>query len=208
MRPATPPFVCGQHPGVRRPDCQPCVVTRRNYDRWYNLHVLTNGPRLVDASDCAARIRDHLGHHWSPGHLVHLFGVTDSALRDVAAGTQGRITREHAERIMRLWPTFANAPDKALVPALPTIRRVQALYALGYTRRQHIDPMVPSTNVSYVLRARQVHLRTHRDVAAGYKALAGTPGPSAVTRARAATAGYLPPAAWDDIDNLYALPVA
>lgn len=178
------------------------------YDRWYDEQVRTVGPRMVDAAPAGARIRDHHAHHWSNGHLAHVFAIKDTTLRDVAAGRQDRITRDYADRIMRRWPTFANAPDDALVPVIPTRRRIEALHALGYTRRQHIDPMVPTNNVSQLLRGDRVHIATHRAIAAGYAALAGTPGPSALTRSRAATAGFLPPAAYDDIDNLYAAPVA
>ena len=86
------------------------------------------------------------------------------------------------------------------------IRRIRALQALGWTRRQiaiqagydgNSDPFNyflyrPGTGVTPEVYAR---------IVAVYERLSGTPGPSEATRAWARREGHPPPLAWDDIDN-------
>jgi hypothetical protein len=87
-----------------------------------------------------------------------------------------------------------------LVPARGTTRRLQALLAIGWTH-----PLMTERCGLYtgLLLRSQAHVttRNHQIIAALYDRLCMTPGPSQVTRLRAAKKGYAPPLAWDDIDR-------
>lgn len=91
-----------------------------------------------------------------------------------------------------------------------TRRRVQALAALGW-RWQDI---AARTGTSYqsvqrlALLDQAVHVATVERIRAVYDQLSATPGPSELTRRRAAAKGWVPPLAWDDdtIDDPNALP--
>lgn len=84
-----------------------------------------------------------------------------------------------------------------------TIRRIQALYAIGWTA-QDIGTAAGLSNPRRV-RAIANQARVGHDMAAAidraYRALCMKPGPSAVNRERAKIEGWAPPLAWDDIDH-------
>lgn len=90
-----------------------------------------------------------------------------------------------------------------LLSPIGTQRRIQALMALGWTggeiaRRAGWDSR---RRVNQLLARRQIRPETAKRIAGIYSELAGTPGPSPVGRARSRAAGYMPPQAWNDIDN-------
>ncbi len=102
-----------------------------------------------------------------------------------------------------------NRQPPAHVPGVGTARRLQALAALGYpwvalAPRLHVSP----TRVRQL--ADVVDGVVHRDTAAKVSAvfteLAATPGPSKYARTVAARNGWVPPLAWDDIDDPAAEP--
>lgn len=87
--------------------------------------------------------------------------------------------------------------------AQPIVRRLRALYALGWTA-EHIAKAGGWSRAESVHRLAQVKYvtsPTREKVYRAYAALSGKRGPSDATRARAVAAGYAPPLAWDDIDR-------
>jgi len=92
------------------------------------------------------------------------------------------------------------------VPGLGTARRVQALAAIGWTFAEigsRFPEPVGDRAVQKLIyhHDRRVHVATANRIALIYAELSGRPGPSPITRARAAARGWPPPLAWDDIDD-------
>lgn len=101
------------------------------------------------------------------------------------------------------WELMQGKPPR-LVDAQGTRRRLQALYAIGWTG-QHIadttgirQPQV--TRISSG-RAQKVTQATAAAITKAYAELSGKPGPSNLNRVAASRKNWAPPLAWDDIDN-------
>lgn len=98
------------------------------------------------------------------------------------------------------------------VDATGTARRLQALAAIGWPSDE-LGRRLGCTDVAIQQWRRRrypvVYRRNARRVAALYDRLSATPGPSSVTRARAARSGWVPPLLWEgiDIDDPAAAPV-
>jgi DNA-binding CsgD family transcriptional regulator len=94
--------------------------------------------------------------------------------------------------------------DAALQPTLGTSRRLQALVAIGYTQTALAQRIgwTPS-NFTTLIHARHpyVHHTTATAVDELYQELSGTPGGNSRAQAIARRHGWMPPLAWDDIDN-------
>lgn len=204
--------------------CTPCVDAhnareqRRNKLKAYGRY--DNG--LVDV----APVREHvlmLGEYGiGYKRVAQLCGFKSSTpVRTIIWGRQDpgprygemqkRVKRETAEKILAIQPTIDNMGDGAKVPAVGTHRRIQALAARGWSlsklsRRLDID--IP--NFWTMMRRDHVLAATHRRVAALYEELWDQAPPNhewhdkaAYTRSKnyARKRGWLPPAAWDDIDD-------
>ncbi len=111
-----------------------------------------------------------------------------------------------AYKIMKVSTTVTRTVD-----ATGTTRRLQALQALGWTGRvigQHLG--VCQRRAATLISGQAATVEPHivDRVHVLYDTLAMTPGPSAITRARAAANGWVPPLAWDDdtIDDPTAVP--
>jgi transcriptional regulator with XRE-family HTH domain len=97
--------------------------------------------------------------------------------------------------------------------AVGTMRRLQALAALGWTPEDLAEQL--GMHPSYVKdlrinrRANRVNTSTVEKVTDLFERLSATPGPSVRTRQHAERQGWAPPLAWDDdaIDNPDAKPV-
>lgn len=90
------------------------------------------------------------------------------------------------------------------IPSTGTIRRLQALAALGWPSHEIAARLgCDRTSVEHLRRqARPVVLAiTAAKIAGVYDELCMTPGPSPVSRRRALEKGWVPPLAWDDIDH-------
>ena len=97
-----------------------------------------------------------------------------------------------------------------LIDARGTLRRLQALAALGHTRADIAAAGDVSFNLLNNTATRiaaapsdkaRVRATTAAAVDRAYRALHMTPGSSQATAAHAARHGWAPPMAWDDIDN-------
>ncbi|OMC41895.1 hypothetical protein A5742_31435 [Mycolicibacterium fortuitum] len=88
------------------------------------------------------------------------------------------------------------------MPAIGTVRRIQALAAIGY-RISDLNPMLGRGRncVEQWIKRDVVSSDSAADVADLYRRLSMVPGPSELSRRRAAKRGWVPPLAWDDIDD-------
>ena len=96
-------------------------------------------------------------------------------------------------------------------PAAGTIRRIRALYAIGWPAAHLADELGISTSrLANLARQRTVHAGTAGRVRELYDRLSGTAGPSDRLAQRSLAWGYVPPIGWDDdtIDNPDAQPWA
>jgi hypothetical protein len=89
----------------------------------------------------------------------------------------------------------------AMIPAVGTARRLQALVAAGYTWKHLADYLGFTKNRAAYLGMTtegQVYRETADRVAKLYDRLSLTPGPSSYARTVAVRHGFRPPLAWDD----------
>ncbi len=163
-------------------------------------------PRLVDP----APVRHHV-------HALQAQGMSACGIAAAAGVSKVVVCRiakpEHTARVQSRVATAilavtgpldvldADAVPEAFVPRWHAVRRIEALLALGW---RHCDLRAESGVLTAVVlhqAGRWVTAPTHAAVCDAYERLCMTPGPSQRTRDRAARAGYLPPLAWDGIDD-------
>jgi hypothetical protein len=134
-----------------------------------------------------------------------------SARRHRPAIPAKRVSREYAAKILALKPEIAALDDNAVIPSRGTQRRIQALVARGWSMVQLANQAgLHRRTIGLITRQPTVHAGTHRRIAALYEALWDTEPDreTAVDKHSytlsinlAAARRWLPPLAWDDIDN-------
>lgn len=96
--------------------------------------------------------------------------------------------------------------DTAPRPQIGTLRRLRALCALGWSTEHlaaELGVIRSAVNNLMIYRdGRTVRPSTANAVAALYDRLSMTPGPSELSRSRAAAKGWAPPLAWDDDEDM------
>lgn len=132
--------------------------------------------------------------------------VSPGAVADILAGTHPTAQIRVARALMNvtLADVITRAGNTQYLPRWAAQRRIKALHAIGYTHAHitaHLKPGLRSANVANASNGPYLRATTWRDVDRVYRELAMTPGPSHLTRTRAATLGYQPPLAWDNIDD-------
>lgn len=160
--------------------------------------------------------------------VARLAGVGVTAARTILWGRQEpgrrkgelqkRIKRDTAEKILAVKPDFGSLAGGAVIPARGVHRRVQALVAIGWSQSKLCDHLGwDRGNWSLMMKRPGVMVRTHREVAALFDELWDQLPPRdthrdkiAFSRAKkhAKDRRWLPPLAWDDIDNDVEPPVA
>lgn len=180
---------------------------RKAYGRW-------TVDQDVDAADVIDKIRT-LRQAGMPLRLIaataELSPCTVSGLLD---GTIVTISAASASRIADLpTPTCwaLEAPDSVLVDSVGTVRRLQALAALGWSCGALAERLgTTSRALQPVVAGRTKHVKAQRARAVRdlYDALSMTVGQSARTVTAARRNGWVAPLAWDDdtIDDPAALP--
>jgi hypothetical protein len=124
---------------------------------------------------------------------------------------QKQVKRETAEALLAVKPSLELLAPNACIPARGVHRRVQALVARGWSQSKISERLgLHRGNFGVMMNANQVTVRRHLEVAALYEELWDQLPPHeewrdaiAYTRARghAKKRRWLPPLAWDDIDN-------
>ena len=162
-----------------------------------------------------------------PSHLIvcHLerIGITDrdasrrsginyTSIARIRNGTVATVRQDTARKLLALTAGPANS---GTIPAIGTVRRLQALAALGYTSEQIATHSgIPHGYVRKLMQATRptVNVATATRVLHSYDALAMKTPPAGWVadrqRRQAAGKGWPPPLAWDDdeIDNPNARP--
>lgn len=179
----------------------------------------------------AGPVREYLAYLGRSGigtrTVEQLTGVPRVTISGIRWGRIGRdgvwrpsqtVTADVASKILAVVPTLEVFADGASVNARGTVRRLQALHAIGWSFEAigaRIDRH--ASNVGRIVKATRVKAGTARRVAELYDELWATrPEPATpVERAMVARAvkharllGWVPPLAWDDIDDDDDVPTA
>lgn len=127
-------------------------------------------------------------------------------LADYAQDPHRQVTTTVAYKVLAVRSLLCG--DKALVDALATRRRVEALMAIGWaapTLAVRLD--LAANSLAPGRLTGKVRASTDRAVRDLYERLRWVPGPSMRTRQRARRDGFAPPTAWNrNIDDPRAMP--
>jgi hypothetical protein len=166
----------------------------------------------------AAPVREHLLRLRECGlgtrRVAELADIDRKRLQAILTGRPERGTGPQAKcrpaltiAVLAIEPTLDNLAPSALISSVGTLRRLQALIAIGWPQAQLAARLgQTAANFSALMRRNTVTVRLTRAVRRLYDALwdadplAHGVTAQAVSRARnaAAAAGWPPPAAWDD----------
>ena len=162
--------------------------------------------RLIDPAPVRTHIEGLLARGMSKRSIATAAGVSPTTVVRLVDGHYGLVQRRVARKILTVRgpETVLDRTDpsaETFVPALGARRRIRALLAMGWTHEAMLVHSGVRTAVTLNQVGQWITGAKHRRVDAMYEALAMTPGPSEVTRARASRLGYAPPLAWDNIDD-------
>ncbi|WP_428956151.1 helix-turn-helix domain-containing protein [Streptomyces sp. cg35] len=199
----TPARYRGTRNGSRPPcHCRPCVDSHTKACAERLLANSSGRSLRVPAGPVAEHITALLGRGMSRVQISIAAGVSKATVTNIAAGKNEKINRPVAEKILAVQPQIVRATDR--VPFIGTQRRIQALYAIGHGPASvSLATGVSAYNLWAIAAGERgaVTAATYRAIRAAYRQLICTPGHSARARKAAARNGWLPPAAWGDIDN-------
>ena len=144
-----------------------------------------------------------------PVTIARLSGVPHGALAKLVYGdrTRGlapskRIRPETEAKILAVQARLEYLAGGAKWPPLGTLRRVQALAAIGWSVAEQARRLgMPRLRLDRLDQREYVQARTARAVDALFRELCMTPGPSKRARLAAERQGWQSPLAWDDIDD-------
>lgn len=159
----------------------------------------------VPAGEVQAHVDALIEQGMSYQRIAAAAGVTERTVR----GMRGRSYVRGATAKAILAVNAAPKPLRAdLVPGVGTRRRVQALAAIGWPLTVQARRMGATTQQVWEFAHvdRPVSAVNHRRAEALFESLSATPGPSSRVRRMAAERGWVPPLAWDDIDDPDGLP--
>lgn len=203
--------------------CRPCSEHRMRHEA--NRRKQQAYGRYDSGLVDVAPVREHLLILGEFGigykRAAALAGVGVTAVRNVIWGRQDpgprkgemlrRIKRENAERILAVKPDISLLAPGHPIPARGTHRRIQALVARGWSQSKIAERIsMERSNFGMMMQRDQVTVSTHRTVAALFDELWDQLPPMDEWRDRAAYSRtirhaqdrrWLPPLAWDDIDN-------
>lgn len=182
-----------------------CVTAWIRYRKQWRLNKGRGNAHTTDAANARAHIATLEGKGWSRRAIAAEARVSKDLVTKIANG-QPKVRPATERRILAIDPrTIPHRPSERtvapFVPKIGTIRRIQALLAMGWPhhemqRRSGIaTTSVIRNNSLWVTRA------TYDAIATLYRELSQQAGPSPHTRGQALRLGYHSPADWDDIDN-------
>lgn len=208
--------------------CTPCSDAQNVEDRQRRLDNYLGAPRRIDAGP----VREHIAVLREAGigyrQLAALAEVSPSTISKLTVRDpnrkdglpQQKITPQAAEKILAVRASLENVTDGGLIDATGTLRRVQALHALGWSRRAiSIRLGVRHNALTQIGRRGRVTGRMARAVRDVYDDLWDEQPPAAthqeraaitVTLGRAAAHQWPVPAMWDDdqLDDPTAVPAS
>ncbi|MEU2960410.1 hypothetical protein [Streptomyces albidoflavus] len=179
---------------------EPCVKARYRYQVLLDLDHARGVRRWIDATQTRVWINRLLAHGWTRYQIAVASGIAADTVNRIAAGTP-TITRTTATAIQSI---RLSSPQRGMVPALGTVRRLRALAVIGWTNAGIAEASgvgAGTISLHSLGRADTIHADPARRIAGAYRRLVTQPGPSDIVRQRAAARGWHGPLAWEDIDD-------
>lgn len=193
--------------GVVHFDCYhpDCVAACARYQKRWKYERAHGLLRLTSAEGVRLHIATLRGNGWSLRSIAGASGLSPTTMSSIASAGQGKVARPTAAAIMAIDPTSlpqepSSQTTEPFVPRVGTVRRLQALMAIGYSHTDLAAAGIDSRNLLNQ-QGRWVTRTTHDNVAEKYRELSRRPGPTPRSARTAAKLGYHGPAAWDDIDR-------
>lgn len=188
--------------GCRRDECR---TADRNYRKHSELRRLRGVSGHVPGPLVAAHVRQVLDSGRTRLDIAAESGVSDRAIRYILGG-QRTVQRPKAAALLAVQPL----DEAARVDATGTIRRIQALAAVGWPIAWTAEQSGHSPAYLFAILAGDVPAvpsATARRIAALYRSHGNRPGNNTHTRSIARRNGWHSQAAWDDnIDDPNAKP--
>lgn len=195
--------------GCRQPECR---NAHRAYCKRYRNKTFNTGALREDAQTAARHCRKLAAQGWSERQIAQAADCDDRLIHNLLHGISQKVNPGITNKILSARPQDTGEAALGLVDATGTIRRAQALVALGYQMKD-IGAAINMTakQISRTLQGHHpyVHGRTAQGMAEIYETWSKQPGPCGKTRRTAAQRGWHGPEAWDDdIDDPQAQPNA
>lgn len=163
---------------------------------------------MVEAEPIRRHVNALMRLGWTQPTISLLHGhSTASQVRQIAIGTTelAQVRMDLLRAIPLTYHVPASLPDETKVPAAGAVRRVQSLLALGWTH-EHIREASGGFHSGRLLSdrvgpRRWISAGNWRRVDQAFRTLSARRGPNSRAAGMARGLGYVPPAAWDDIDD-------
>jgi DNA-binding NarL/FixJ family response regulator len=179
-----------------------CDTCRRDIRR--KAKLARNGRANINDQRAAAlqRLAEWENAGYSVGFMAQAAGIRKATLDRHIAGKRSQISHATARKIMA-----ANVDAVTVggfIPSVGTVRRLRALTVMGWSMSAIAERTGIKESTLHALRD-PAHRFTRpmyaKAVADAYEALSMTHGGCRYAATRAVRKGWLPPLAWDDIDD-------
>ena len=188
--------VCRDHPKCAA-GCEGCQAQNRAYLRaWKKGHRMGH---LVDSTPAREHIVTLVEAGYSLSSIARRSGVSLSAIYNLSRGVNPTIHVDTSEAILG-----TRAGDAVMVPAVGVHRRLQHLALMGWSTSRLAEELGVTQQMVSLLtagRTRETHVTTFERVVRFFSAHWQEDGGSTRAKGYARRNGYVPAAAWDDIDN-------
>lgn len=152
----------------------------------------------VAAEPTSEQLRSLLDQGASHRAIARALGASQAGIANITTGRQRFVESWTATHVAALTLPDVIPYETTGFPATGTLRRIQALLAIGWTHT-HLTRFTGVDTAGVLHESpRRVSARTHHAVTAAYEEHALTLGPSAVNRSRSCRNGWAPPLAWDE----------
>lgn len=179
--------------------CDACTTANRAYRKKLELH----GTDLVDSEPVRQYVKLLRAAGVGRRTIARQAGVAQTVIDRLVGINRSRPEfRMRAETVAKILAVTADT--SSYMPALGAVRRLQALVAIGWTQTalaHEIGWTLANLNNLTRKPGGIIRRATHDRIVAIYERLEDTPGSSTRAKNIARNKGWLPPAAWDDIDH-------
>jgi hypothetical protein len=187
-------------PPKRTCECMVCPKCRAREEsrRRYRLAAYGQWEPYGDLEQVRAHLNLCRDNKLGLARISKITGISTSTLSRIRRGVGKYVTKTVADTILAVDP---NATVR--VNPTGTARRIRSLVALGWSTYAIAERLGCTQNRVWELTEERAWVTpaTHNKVSALFDNLCMTPGPSAISRSRAAAKGWPVPLAWNDIDN-------
>ncbi|MEV4909236.1 hypothetical protein AB0N46_31890 [Streptomyces albidoflavus] len=180
---------------------EPCRAANYRYMKRLQYDHARGQKRRTDATQTRVWIDRLAAHGWTRTQIADAAGTTPTTIRRITVGESRNISRSVAAGVLAI---PLGRPDQGRINSTGTTRRLRALAVLGYPIYAIAEASRMDTSMLQGHLAAQhatIPAPIARRIATTYRRLSLTPGPSQISRTRAAARGWHGPAAWEDIDD-------